>query len=120
MTKKGMAGQALFIAAIGSFMAGTLGAIGISFLGIGFAKYALRFGPSEYFALLFFSLTALISLSEGSIAKGLGAGVIGLILASVGTDPMPGQDDSPSAQSVTRGLLFLFGGLSDREITVCQ
>jgi len=105
MTQKGMAGQALFIAAIGSFMAGTLGAIGISFLGIGFAKYALRFGPSEYFALLFFSLTALISLSEGSIAKGLGAGVIGLILASVGTDPMTGTGRLTFGSiGLTRGL----------------
>jgi putative tricarboxylic transport membrane protein len=105
MTQKGMAGQALFMAAIGSFIAGTLGVIGISFVGIGFAKYALRFGPSEYFALLFFSLTAVITLSEGSIAKGLGAGVIGLILASVGTDPMTGTGRLTFGSiGLTRGL----------------
>jgi putative tricarboxylic transport membrane protein len=90
MTKQGRAGQALCIAAIGSFIAGTFGAIGISFVGIGVAKYALKFGPAEYFALLFFSLTALISISASSIIKGLGAGVTGLILASMGTDPMTG------------------------------
>jgi putative tricarboxylic transport membrane protein len=90
MTKQGKAGEALWIAAIGSFIAGTLAAIGVSFVGVGIAKYALNFGPSEYFALLFFSLTALISVSGSSLVKGLSAGVIGLILASMGTDPMTG------------------------------
>jgi putative tricarboxylic transport membrane protein len=88
MTKQGRGGQALWIAAISSFIAGTLGVMVITFVGVGIAKVALKFGPSEYFALLFFSLTALISISGGSVAKGLGAGVMGLVLASVGTDPM--------------------------------
>jgi putative tricarboxylic transport membrane protein len=90
MTKQGRAGEALWIAAVGSFIAGTCGAIGISFVGVGIATYALKFGPSEYFALLFFSLTALISVSGSSFVKGLGTGVTGLILASMGTDPMTG------------------------------
>jgi putative tricarboxylic transport membrane protein len=105
MTKQGRAGQALWIAAIGSFIAGTCGAIGISFVGIGIAKYALKFGPSEYFALLLFSLTALISISGSSVAKGLGAGVTGLILASVGTDPMTGVGRLTFGSiGLTRGL----------------
>ena len=85
MTKQGRGGQALWIAAVGSFIAGTVGALGISFVGMGVAKYAMKFGPSEYFALLFFSLTALITVSGGALWKALGAGVAGLMLASMGT-----------------------------------
>lgn len=91
MTKQGRAGEALWIAAVGSFIAGTLGSIAITFMGIGFAKYAIKFGPSEYFALLFFSLTAVMSISGGSMMKGLGTGVVGLILGSTGVDPMTGM-----------------------------
>jgi putative tricarboxylic transport membrane protein len=90
MTRQGRAGQALWIAAVGSFMAGTFGAIAISLVGPGLAKYALKFGPPEYFGLIFFSLTALISLSGTSIAKGMGAGLIGIILSTVGIDPLTG------------------------------
>ena len=90
MTRQGRAGEALWIAAVGSFIAGTLGAIGISITGIGFARYALKFSPSEYFTLLLFSLTALITMSGSSPVKGLAAGVTGLLLAAVGTDPMTG------------------------------
>ena len=90
MTKQGRAGEALWIAAVGSFIAGTLGAIAISFIGPEIAKYALKFGPPEYFGLIFFSLTILISLSGESIIKGLGTGLVGMILATVGLDPLTG------------------------------
>jgi putative tricarboxylic transport membrane protein len=90
MTKKGRAGEALWIAAVGSFIAGTFGVLMLCLIGPGLAKYALKFGPPEYFGLLFFSLTALISLSGASLVKGLGAGVIGLILSTVGTDMASG------------------------------
>jgi putative tricarboxylic transport membrane protein len=105
MTKQGRGGQALWIAAVGSFIAGTLGALGISFVGMGIAKYAMKFGPSEYFALLFFSLTALITVSGGSRWKALGAGTIGLMLASIGTDPMTGVGRLTFGTiALTRGL----------------
>jgi len=90
MTKDGRAGQALWIAAVGSFIAGTLGAIGLSILGPGVAKFALRFGPPEYFALLVFSLTALVSLASKSVVKGAAVAVIGLLLGATGVDPMTG------------------------------
>ncbi len=88
MTKQGRAGEALWISAVGSFMAGTAGCIVISFVGPGIAKYALKFGPPEYFGLLFLSMTALVSLSGPSLTKGLGAGFAGIILACVGIDVM--------------------------------
>ncbi len=90
MTKQGRAGEALWIAAVGSFIAGTLVTFALSIIGPGTAKYALKFGPPEYFGLLFLSLTMLISLSGASIIKGLGAGLAGILLASIGLDPVTG------------------------------
>lgn len=92
MTKGGRAGEALWIAAMGSFIAGTGGAVMVTVIGPGLAKYALRFGPPEYFALLVFSLTAVVSLSGSglSLLRGLGAGVVGMLLSSVGVDPLTG------------------------------
>jgi putative tricarboxylic transport membrane protein len=91
MTKRGRAGEALWIAAVGSFIAGTFGCIMISIIGPGLAKYALRFGPPEYFGLIFFSMTTLISLSGGSLTKGLGVGLVGILLSTVGVDPLTGS-----------------------------
>jgi putative tricarboxylic transport membrane protein len=90
MTKQGRAGEALWIAAVGSFIAGTLVTFGLSIVGPGIAKLALAFGPPEYFGLLLLSLTMLISLSGKSIAKGLGTGLVGILLASIGLDPVTG------------------------------
>jgi putative tricarboxylic transport membrane protein len=89
MTQQGRAGQALWIAAVGSFIAGTFGSVVISFVGPEIAKYALKFGPPEYVGLLLFSLTMLITLSP-TIIKGLTAGVMGMVLATVGLDPLTG------------------------------
>ena len=91
MTKKGRAGEALAIAAIGSFIAGTFGTIALSFVGPALASVALRFGPPEYFGLFFLSLTLLVSLSGASVVKGMLAGLVGIFLATVGTDPLSGM-----------------------------
>lgn len=88
MTKQGRAGEALLISAVGSFIAGTIGVFGLSFIGPGIAKYALAFGPPEYFGLFILSLTLLISLSGASIIKGLAAGLIGILLTGIGIDPV--------------------------------
>jgi putative tricarboxylic transport membrane protein len=90
MTKQGRAGEALWIAAVGSFIAGTIGALAISFMGVTLARHALKFGPPEYFALLLFCLTAVISLSGNSLTKGVGAALIGIILSAVGIDTTTG------------------------------
>jgi putative tricarboxylic transport membrane protein len=90
MTKQGRAGEALWIAAVGSFIAGTLVTLALSVMGPGIAKYALKFGPPEYFGLFVLSLTMLISLSGTSIMKGLGAGLAGILLTSIGLDPVTG------------------------------
>ena len=67
MTKKGRAGEALAIAAIGSFIAGIAGTLAIAWTGPALAELALQFGPPEYFGLVLFSLTALISFAGRSL-----------------------------------------------------
>ena len=105
MTKKGLAGQALWISAVGSFIAGILGAIMISLIGPGIAKFALKFGPAEYFGLIFFSMTALVSLSGDSILKGLLVGFSGIILSCVGVDILTG------IPRFTYGIIKMMNGL---------
>ncbi len=90
MTKNGQGGQALAIAAIGSFIAGVLGTIAIAVIGPQIAGIALSFGPPEYFGLVLFSMTALISFSGPSLLSGLALGVLGMWLATVGVDPLSG------------------------------
>lgn len=90
MTKQGRAGEALFISAVGSFIAGTIGVSAMVVIGPVLVKYALKFGPPEYFGLLIFSLSTIISLSGKSIIKGLASGLVGVIITTVGVDPMVG------------------------------
>jgi putative tricarboxylic transport membrane protein len=90
MTLQGRAGQALWISAVGSFMAGTFGAIVISFIAPLLANAAILFSPPEYFGLILFSLTSLVSLSTGSVLKALAAVLLGMFLTSVGVDELTG------------------------------
>ncbi len=86
MARKGRAGPALSIAAIGSFIAGTIGVALLMLLGPPLAKVALQFGPAETFALMVFGLSTVTSLAGKSVRKGLVATTFGLMLATVGSD----------------------------------
>jgi len=90
MARKGRAGAALAIAAIGSFVAGTVSVIALMLLAPPLASFALRFGPPEYFALLLLGLLVLAYMSGGSMAKSLVMAVLGLLLGMVGIDQMSG------------------------------
>ncbi len=90
MALKGRAGPALGIAAIGSFIAGTLGVIGLTFVAPPLAEFALKFGPPEYFSLTILGLLMATLLGGSSILKGLVMIVLGLLLGSVGLDPISG------------------------------
>jgi len=90
MTRKGRAGAALAIAAIGSFVAGTVSVIGLMLLAPPLASIALKFGPPEYSALLLLGLLVLAYLSGGSIVKTLAMAVLGLLLGMIGIDAMSG------------------------------
>src|SRR5688500_18660841 len=84
MTQKGRAGPALAIAAIGSFVAGTFGVVGLMLLAPTLAAWALRFGPPEYTALLLMGLFILAYMSGGSMLKTLSMAVFGLLLGMIG------------------------------------
>ncbi|MBI3637317.1 MAG: tripartite tricarboxylate transporter permease [Candidatus Rokubacteria bacterium] len=90
MARQGRAGPALAIAAISSFVAGTLGIIGLTFFAPPLADVALRIGPPEYFGLVVLSFSVVVSLSGASLVKGLSAAALGALLALVGLDPMSG------------------------------
>ena len=92
MARNGRAGAALAIAAIGSFIAGTLGVLALTLFAVPLASTALKFGPAEYFTLMLFALTAVASLSGKSFAKGLMSSLLGLMIATVGIDLQSGQE----------------------------
>jgi putative tricarboxylic transport membrane protein len=91
MTKQGRAGPALGVAAFGSFIAGTIGVIGLLFLAPELSKIALKFGPPEYCSLIVLALAILTFLSSGSMAKSLLMAVFGLLLGCIGIDPVSGN-----------------------------
>jgi putative tricarboxylic transport membrane protein len=90
MARKGRAGAALAIAAIGSFIAGTGSVVALMLLAPPLADFALRFGPPEYFALLLLGLLVLAYMSGGSMVKSLAMAVLGLLLGMIGIDQMSG------------------------------
>lgn len=92
MAQKGRAGAALGIAAIGSFVAGTVGIIGLTFVAPPLAEFALKFGPPEYFALMLIGLLLAVFLSGGSPIKGTIMLFLGILLANVGIDPISGKE----------------------------
>jgi putative tricarboxylic transport membrane protein len=91
MAKKGRAGAALAVSAIGSFIAGTIGVIGLTLFAVPLTSIALKFGPAEYFTLMLFAMTAVSTLTGKSPAKGVLATVLGLIIATIGIDLQSGQ-----------------------------
>ncbi|MBI5068128.1 MAG: tripartite tricarboxylate transporter permease [Deltaproteobacteria bacterium] len=90
MARKGRAGAALGIAAIGSFVAGTVGVIGLSAVAPPLASFALRFGPPEYFSLTVVGLLLATYLAGDQPLRGFIMAVLGLILGCIGLDPLSG------------------------------
>ena len=116
LAKQGRAGVALGVAGIGSFIGGTLSILGLALIGPQIAKFALNFGPPEFFALMVLGMTMVIGLMGKSLIRGLIAAVIGLNLALFGTDPMTGvvrfnfgQDELMSGFDVVPMAMGLFG-----------
>ena len=90
MAKKGRAGAALGVAAIGSFVAGTIGLIGLTMMAPPLAEAALKFGPPEYFSLTVLGLLLATYLTGESALKGLIMAILGLVLGCIGLDPLSG------------------------------
>ena len=91
MARKGRAGAALCIAAVGSFIAGTFGVLMLTFIAPPLATLALRFGPPEYTALLILGLIFLAYMSTTSLTRTLIMAVLGLMLGMIGIDPLSGH-----------------------------
>jgi putative tricarboxylic transport membrane protein len=90
LAKAGRAGHALAVAAISSFVAGTLGLVGLTFFAPPLAGLAFALGLPEYFLLMVLALTIVISLAGKSLVKGLVAACIGLLTTMVGLDTISG------------------------------
>ncbi|MGI9352664.1 MAG: tripartite tricarboxylate transporter permease, partial [Rhizobiaceae bacterium] len=90
MAKQGRAGPALCIAAIGSYIAGTIAVVGLMLLAPPLAELALQFSAPEYLMLYIFGLTAVSALAGDSLLKALMAMTLGLLIATVGEDIMVG------------------------------
>lgn len=90
MAKQGRGGVALVIAQVGSFIGGTLSVVGLMLVARPLAGFALRFGPAEYFSLMLFALVLASTLISESPLRGLTGVVMGLLLATIGTDLQSG------------------------------
>ncbi len=91
MARNGRAGPALYTSAIGSFVAGTIGTLGISFLGPIVVDLALKLGPAEYFSLMVLCFVTVSAVLGGSALRGLASLGLGLILGLIGIDLQTGQ-----------------------------
>jgi len=91
MARQGRAGPALGISAFGSFIAGTLGVIGLQAIAPLLVSVALRFGPPEYFSLVTLGLVILSYLAQKSMPKALMMAAVGVLLGTVGLDTMTGM-----------------------------
>lgn len=106
MAKQGRAGPALAIAAIGSFFAGCVATLLIAIVGLPLSKFALSFGPAEYFSLMVVGLVFSVVLAKGSVLKAIMMVALGLLIAMIGSDVETG------AARMTFGLADLADGVS--------
>lgn len=106
MTKKRRAGIALGIAAIGSFVGGTIATIGLVVAAKPLGSLGLKVGPPEFFGLMVLGISLLVALAGKSISKALISGILGLLISLVGIDPVVG------APRFTFGNEHLLDGIS--------
>jgi putative tricarboxylic transport membrane protein len=91
MTQAGRAGPALATAALGSFVAGTIGTVALTFIAPWVVEAALAFGPAEYFSLMVLALVAVSAVLGSSVLRGVLSLSLGLLLGLVGVDLQTGQ-----------------------------
>jgi putative tricarboxylic transport membrane protein len=113
MMQQGRADEALGISLYSGVVGGLVGLIVLVFLTEPLSSLALAFTPAAYFALGVLGLSIIASLSGESLLKGLMAGVLGLMIAAVGTDPVTGVNrftfDSPELLSGVAPILVMMG-----------
>ena len=106
MAKRGEPGRALGIAMFASVFGGIFSALCLMFLAPPLSRVAIRFGSAEFFALTVFGLSIITGVSGKSVAKGIIGGLLGLLIATIGMDPMT------SRLRFTFGSVYLLGGIS--------
>ncbi len=108
LTRKGHAGKALRMSLYASIIGELVSDVVLILLAVPIARFALKFGPVENFALGVFSLTLIAVLSEGNMLKGLSAGVLGVFLSTFGLDPLTGDARlSFGSQELSAGWSFI-------------
>lgn len=106
LTRQGRGGAALRMALYASVIGGIISALVLLFLAPQVAKVALKFGPAEYFALALFGLAMIATVSGKSLLKGIIAGLIGVLISTIGLDHIGG------IPRLTFGNEYLMGGIS--------
>ena len=112
MARRGRGAQALATAAIGSFVAGTIGTLGLAFLGPVVVDLALRFGPAEYFSLMVLAFVTVSAVLGNSALRGLASLFLGLFLGLVGVD------NQTSQARLTFGVMELLDGIDVIQVAV--
>lgn len=108
MSKRGRAGAALTVSAVGSFIAGTISILGLMFATLFLSDIALRFGPAEFFAIGVCGLILLVRLSGGSILQSFIMILVGMALATVGVDFLSGIERFTFGNvELSQGIEFL-------------
>jgi TctA family transporter len=126
MARKGRAGVALGISAMGSFFAGCVATVIIALLAPPLAEVALKFGPTEYFSLMVLGLVAAVVLAHGSLIKAISMVILGLLLGLVGTDVnsgvarysfgIPELSDGIGFQTVAMGMFGIAEIITNLEL----
>ena len=112
MTQNGRSFEALSVALHASVLGGLISAVALIFFAPMLAKTALAFGPSERFALTFFGLTIIARVSGNSMSKGFISALFGLLIASVGVDPIMG------VPRFSFNTFYLYGGIGMIEVFI--
>ncbi len=112
MARNGRAGPALAVAAVASFLAGTISIVLLMTVAPPLASLAINFGPPETFALGVVGLAGVIGFTGASRAKGLAMAALGLAIATVGLDPSTGET------RFAFGNIQLYGGIGFLEVTI--
>lgn len=105
LSKAGEAGRAIKTSTVASFVGGVLSVVGLLFFSPIISDIALQFQSPEFFALALFGLTIIASVSGDSLPKGMVSGLLGMLIATVGIDPLTGF------QRFTFGVPELFTGI---------
>lgn len=107
MAKQGRAGEALAIGVFASLLGGLFSAVALILIAPQLAKVALVFGPWEYFTMGIMGLAVVVSLCSKNLVKGFIGAIIGILIASVGMDPVSG------VSRFTFGIWQMDAGLSN-------